>query len=244
MRNPLQRLLLFFVLIALLSSLPTPVLADGGDERPVTLPSWLQLLLEWLGLDNFFSSLLSPSTPSTPTPTPSATVFTPSTLTPVPGISEYQITSLQQMEILLKQLRPGQRVRVWAMASDVQSILVSWMNSPAARENGLQGGTFSLQDGFIQGSIIVERAFLEKQGFIIPFITGDVIEVTGEIGFQISDCRPLIRVQKMTMNRNGIPLTVLVEQMLNEAIAKEWPSEVCVESLTISQKRIVIEGHR
>ncbi len=207
-----------------------PALADGENKPPIAFPSWLQVLLQWLGLDGFFSS--SRSTSAAPTPTP------------VPGLSEYRITRLEELEVLWRQLKPGQRVRVWVAASDVQSILSSWLISPAARKNGVQSATLSLGDGFIQGSVTMERAFLEKQGFSIPFAREDWVEVAGKVAFEISNCRPLVRVQRVTVNGSSFPLALLVEQMLNQVFSKEWPGQLCLNSLTISPEKIVIDVAR
>ncbi len=226
----LQKLLLSLLVIALLSSLPMPALADGENKPPVALPSWLQVLLGWLGLDGFISS--PRSTPATPTPIP------------VLDLPEYRMTRLDELETLWKQLKPGQRVRVWVAASDVQSILSSWVNSPAARKNGVQSATLNLGDGFIRGSVTMERAFLEKQGFSLPFIRGEWVEVAGEVAFQVGNCRPLVRVRKVTVNGSSFPPALLVEQMLNQALSKEWPAQLCLDSLTIGQEKIVVEGAR
>jgi hypothetical protein len=226
----LSKLLLSLLLIALLISLPMPALADGENKPPVALPSWLQVLLQWLGLDGFFSS--PSSTPAAPTPTP------------VSALPEYRMTRLEELEAFWRQLKPGQRVRVWVAASDVQSILSAWLNGPAARKNGVQSATLSLGDGFIQGSVTMERAFLEKQGFSIPFVRGEWVEIAGEVAFQVGDCRPLVRVQKITVNGSGFPLALLVEQMLNQTLSKEWPAQLCLDSLTISPEKIVVEGAR
>ncbi len=207
-----------------------PALADGENKPPVALPSWLQVLLQWLGLDGFFSS---------PRSTPGA----PASI-PVSGLPEYRITRLEEVEAFWRQLQPGQRVRVWAAASDVQSILRSWLNSPAARKNGVQSATLSLENGFIRGSVTMERAFLEKQGFSIPFFQGEWVEVAGEVAFQVGNCRPIVRVQKVTVNGSGFPMAFLVEQMLNEVLGKEWPAQLCLDSLTISPEKIVVEGAR
>jgi len=40
----------------------------------------------------------------------------------------------------------------------------------------------------------------------------------------------------------GLPLTALLNQMLNDALRKEWPAEICLDSLTISTEKIVAEG--
>jgi hypothetical protein len=84
----LPRLLLSLLLIALLISLPMPALADGENKPPVALPSWLQVLLQWLGLDGFFSS--PSSTPAAPTPTP------------VSALPEYRMTRLEEPRLPVK----------------------------------------------------------------------------------------------------------------------------------------------
>ena len=223
--NRWQNILLIALLMTLFCYAPAPALAWSGDDAPPPLPGWLQFLLEWLGL-------VSTPTPAAP-PAPA--------LTPTPAIQEYRVTTLAQLEALPGQLTAGKRVRVWASSSDVQAIIADYLSSPAARKNGLQSGQVTLQNGFVQVSGSIERAFVEEQGIALPF-GGDVLQVEGQGTMQVADCQPVVQLQKVTVNGVGLPLTALLNQMLNDALRKEWPAEICLDSLTISTEKIVAEG--
>jgi len=224
--NRWQKFLLIALLMIFLWSVPAPALAAAQkDDTPPPLPGWLQSILEWLGL-------VSTPTPAAP-PAPA--------LTPTPALQEYRVTTLAQLEALPRQLTAGKRVRAWASSSDVQAIIADYLSSPVARKNGLQSGQVTLQDGFVQVSGSIERAFVEEQGIALPF-GGDVLQVAGQGTMQVADCQPVVQLQKVTVNGVGLPLAALLNQMLNDALRKEWPAQICLDSLMISAEKIVAEG--
>lgn len=224
--KPWQRILLVGLVFALALSAPVPAHALDVDDSPPPLPGWLQWLLELVGL-------ATPTPASSPAPA----------LTPTPAVTEYRIGSLEQLEGLPALLQPGKRVRAYATSADLEAMVNAYLSGPQAAKNGLQSGKVTLLNGAVKVEGAVSRAFIEKHGVPV-FLSGDVIQVQGEGSAQVADCRLQISLNAVQMNGTSVPLAALLASLLNEALRKEWPAEVCIESVTITSQQIVAEGFR
>lgn len=224
--KPWQRILLVGLVFALTLSLPVPAHALDVDDSPPPLPGWLQWLFELVGL-------------AAPTPTPAPTPA----FTPTPAVSEYRIGSLEELADLPALLRPGNRVRVYATSADLDAMTAAYLGSPEAQADGLLEGKVSLLDGALKVEGTVSRAVIEEQGIPL-FLVGDLIQVTGEGSLAVVDCRLVVSLKTAQVNGIPLPAVSLLDQMVNETLGKEWPSEVCIESVTITSQQIVAEGYR
>lgn len=221
-----QRILLVGLVFALALSVPVPAYALDVDDSPPPLPGWLQWLLELVGL-------------AAPTPTPApAPAFTPT-----PAVTEYRIGSLEQLAGLPALLQPGKRVRVYATSTDLDALTASYLGSPEAQADGLREGKVTLLDGALKVEGTVSRSVIEEQGIPL-FLVGDLIQVVSEGSLAAVDCRPVVSLKTAQVNGVPLPAVSLLDQMVNEALGKEWPSEVCIESVTITSQQIVAEGYR
>ncbi|MDW8279212.1 MAG: hypothetical protein RMJ85_14435 [Anaerolineales bacterium] len=223
--KPLQRILLASLVLFLALSLVAPAYARGTDD-PSPLPGWLNWLLQLVGL-----------APSAPAAAPSPA------FTPTPSVTEYKISTLEELERLPALLQSGKRVRVSASAADVDAMVGAYLATPKAARNGLLNGKVTLLDGAVKVEGAVSRALLEKEGIPV-FLNGDVIAVEGEGSVQVADCRAQIRLTSAQMGGISVPLTSLLAQLLNEALREEWPAEVCLESVTITPQEISAQGYR
>lgn len=224
--KPWQRILLVGLVFALALSLPVPAHALDVDDSPPPLPGWLQWLFELVGL-------------AAPTPTPAPTPA----FTPTPAVSEYRIGSLEELADLPALLQPGNRVRVYATSADLDAMTAAYLGSPEAQADGLLEGKVSLLDGALKVEGTVSRAVIEEQGIPL-FLVGDLIQVTGEGSLAAVDCRLVVSLKTAQVNGIPLPAVSLLDQMVNETLGKEWPSEVCIESVTITPQQIVAEGYR
>lgn len=221
-----QRILLVGLVFALALSVPVPAHALDVDDSPQPLPGWLQWLLELVGL-------------ATPTPPPAPTPA----FTPTPAVAEYRIESLEALAGLPALLQPGNRVRVYATSADLDALTVAYLGSPESQADGLRDGKITLLDGALKVEGTVSRSVIEEQGIPL-FLVGDLIQVEGEGSLAAVDCRPVVSLKTAKVNGISLPAVSLLDQMVNDALGKEWPSEVCIESVTISPQQIVAEGYR
>ncbi len=224
--KPWQRILLAGLVFALALSIPVPAHALDVDDSPPPLPGWLQWLLQWVGL-------------ATPTPTPAPTPA----FTPTPAVTEYRIGSLEEWEGLPALLQPGNRVRVYATSADLDAMTVACLGSPESQADGLREGKVTLLDGALKVEGTVSRSVIEEQGIPL-FLVGDQIQVAGEGSLAAVDCRVVVSLKTAQVNGIPFPAVSLLDQMVNEALGKEWPSEVCIESVTITSHQIVAQGYR
>ncbi len=221
-----QRILLVGLVFALALSLPVPAHALDADDSPPPLPGWLQWLLQWVGL-------------TTPTPTPEPTPA----FTPTPAVTGYRIGSLEELEALPALLQPGNRVRVYATSADVDAMTAAYLGGPESQANGLLEGKVTLLEGALKVEGMVARSLMEEQGIPL-FLVGDRIQVMGEGSLTAVDCRLVVSLKTAQVNGIPLPAISLLDQKLNEALEKEWPSTVCIESVTITSQQIVAEGYR
>lgn len=219
-----QRILLALLMAFLALSAAAPAYARGADD-PSPLPGWLVWLLQWVGL--------APPAPVAPTPT----------LPPTSSVTEYRINSLEALEALPALLQPGNRVRAYASASDVDAMVSAYLAVSDAEKNGLKSGKVTLLDGALKVEGAVTRALLEEYGIAVP-LNGEFVPVAGEGSVDAVDCRPQIRLTSATIGGVPVPLTDLLAQLLNEALRGEWPGEVCLESVTITPQEISAQGYR
>jgi hypothetical protein len=224
--KPWQRILLAGLVFALALSLPVPAHALDVDDSPPPLPGWLQWLFELVGL-------------ATPTPTPAPTPA----FTPTPAVSEYRVGSLKDLAGLPALLNPGKRVRVYATSVDLDAITSAYLGSPEAQADGLRGGKVTLLEGALKVEGTVSRSLIEEQGIPL-FLAGDPIQVAGEGSLTAVDCRLVVSLKTAQVNGIPLPAVSLLNQMANEALRKQWPSEVCIENVTITPQQIVAEGYR
>lgn len=222
-----QKCVLIALLMALFLSLPAPGLAWNGDD-PSPLPGWLQWLLQWVGLT-------PPPAPPTPGPAP---VFTPT-----PAVTEYRVGSLQELEGLPARLQPGKRVRLYLTSADIAAMTSAYLVTPKAQSNGLREGKVTLLDGALKVEGKVARSAIEEQGIPLPW-GGDLIQVAGEGSLTVADCRPVVNLKSAQANGIPFPAISLLNQLANEALSKEWPSEICIESLKITPQEVIAEGYR
>lgn len=222
-----QKFVLIALLMALFLSLPAPGLAWNGDD-PSPLPGWLQRLLQWVGL-------APPPAPPAPNPTP---VFTPT-----PAMTEYRVGSLQELEGLPARLQSGKRVRVYLTSADLAAITAAYLASPKAQSNGLREGKVTLLDGALKVEGKVSRSAIEEQGIPL-FVGGDLIQLAGEGSLAAVDCRLVVNLKAVQANGIPFPAISLLNQLANEALSKEWPPEICIESLKITPQEVMAEGYR
>ncbi len=222
-----RKILLAVLIFALVLSIPMPAHALNASDDPPPLPGWLQWLLQLVGL-------------ATPTPSPSAP--TPA-FTPTPFVSEYRIGSLEELEALPSRLPAGIQARAVVSAADLNAMLAAYLSTAKARSNGLLSGSVTLRDGSVKVEGVISRAWLEKQGLPL-FLSGEQVTVSGEGSVSALDCRPVLSLKSVQVNSVSVSAISLLDQMLNEALSKEWPAEVCVESITITPQQIMAQGYR
>lgn len=217
-------LALLLVLVSL-----TPVQAHSLlDENNPPQPSWLERLLQWLGL-------LRPTTPA------STETVAPPSPTPAP-VLEYRIRSLQALEDLPKQLQPGRSTRAYATAADVSAILNEYLSTPNAARNGVLAGQIRLLDGEVEAEGYLARSLFEK--YRIPLrVSGESVPVSGRASLTVSNCRPKITIHALKINDRSVPLRGLISDLLNQSLQREWPAKVCLESITISPEGVSAQGY-
>lgn len=224
--NCWRRILLWSLVVLLLGSAALPVLAAGEQEALPPLPQWPVIgpLLRWLGL--------APRPKPTPTPPPT------------PTMPEYQLSQLSDWPTLARALKAGERVRVYATATDIQAAVETYLNSKAAQRHGVHSATVTLGENTIQVQGTIDRATLEKAGLTLPLLTGDTVHVAAKGTPGAANCQLTITLQEVRVNDQALPLLKVASRLLNEALAREWPAEACVESVQVTAERVTVTGYR
>ncbi len=219
--------LMLFGLLVLALSLNASVTAQAGalheDGNPPPPPTWWQQLWQrWFG----------------PRPTPA-----PTTMPAAPSMPTIAVRSLEQLEALPQQLPAGRRVQVYITADDLDSLIAVYLSSPAAKRNGLLGGEVTLAQGEVSAVGRVSRDMLEAEGVPLWFVRGDEVEVSGSGRLRAANCRLVVELRRVRLNGMALPAGVL-NTLINDALVKEWPSSLCLESVTITSERVIAIGYR
>ncbi|HQE93165.1 MAG TPA: hypothetical protein PLH19_10105 [Anaerolineae bacterium] len=211
------------IMSMLLLSAALPVYAAPDTTALPPLPEWpiIGPILKWLGVVE---------------KEPAEIVEMPEE----PDLPEYQIETRDDI-FALQDLAVDERVHLIATDTALTAIA-----QEALDENveGVQNLTFTFTPGKASVSAEVDPAVLEKVNLDLPGNLKDPIQLEGTVNLTASECRVIVTVEKVSLNRWSLGLRRLVQRWIDDQLPGAWPNEVCVEHITLKSGEIAVIGHR
>lgn len=210
------------ILITLLFSITTPIYA--ADPHLPPLPDWpiIGPVLKWLGI-------IKPETEPL-----ELEVIEEEILRDIP---EYTIVTLDDV-IELESIETETSVRVIASEETINTLIAK----NTAKISGLNHVTLTLEDDVIAGDVQFDHHLRQAVDIDFPLPEGSTLNITGRATLSVQECRVTADLEKLKINR--ISVTRFVSQQLDQIIAENWPDDMCIESLTLTEDEIVVEGYR
>jgi hypothetical protein len=222
----LSHAVLIAALMALVSTaVPQPAAAGldqtgGAHQALLPITEWPVVgpVLQWLGVAS--------SAVETPTPTP--------------GLSEYRITSYEDLDNL-KEIPSGERVRIIASESDLNAMI---LDAIAASVEGEARMALNVEPNRLHFTVWADQSLLEEAADYLPRQVRGDLDLTGTLALQASQCAPQVTVHRMRFNGWSFGLRLLAQRPINTRIREYWPDEICVERVLLMQDEAAVEGYR
>ncbi len=209
--------------IVLLGSLPLPVAAsqEVGPATLPPLPEWPVIgpILRWIGVVE--------------EPEPDVNVME----APLRDLPEYQIETWEDVEAL-QDIEAEQSVRIRAEAVTLNVLMAEALEDVSE----VEAATVAFAADTITLDVTLSRELLDRLDVEIPLVRKNRIQATATVVPEVAACQVTLTVQKLKVNNVGMAL--LLGSVVNEAIRKNWPAEICLESLSVKPGEIVMEGYR
>jgi hypothetical protein len=211
------------VLSLLLLSTTMPVYAAPSAATLPPLPEWpiIGPILQWLGIVE---------------PTP-VEIVEPAEDFDLP---QYTIETLDDI-LALQDLAVEERVRVTATDTALTAIA-----QEALGENveGIRTFNLTFAPGKATVYLEVDPVVLTEANFDLPIKFRNTIKLEGTVELAASGCQVVVTIDKASINKWSIGLRGTVQSWINDQLPGSWPSEVCVERVTVKSGEIAVVGYR
>ncbi|HOT93487.1 MAG TPA: hypothetical protein PLJ78_17385 [Anaerolineae bacterium] len=218
-----RKVIVTLVLSLLLLSAAMPVQAASNATALPPLPEWpiIGPILKWLGVVES---------------EPAEVVEPPEDL----DLPQYPIETLDDL-LALQDLESNTRVRVTATDAALTAIV-----QDALDENveGVQNFKLTFTPGQATLYVEVDPAVLEDVNFELPINLKDTLKLEAVVTLAASGCQATITIKKVSINKWSIGLRGLAQSWIDEQLPSVWPSEVCVERITLKSGEIAVVGYR
>ena len=217
-----RKVIVTLVLSLLLLSAAMPVQAASSATALPPLPEWpiIGPILQWLGIVE---------------PTPVEIVELPEDL----NLPQYRIETLDDIRAL-QDLASGERVRVTA----TDTALTAIAREALGDVKGIQNLALTFTPGKATVYVEVDPSVLEEANLDLPINLKNTLKLEGVVSLDASGCRATVVVEKVSINKWSIGLKGLVQRWINDELPGAWPSEVCVERITLKSGEIAVVGYR
>jgi hypothetical protein len=211
------------VLGLLLLNMAMPVYAAPNATALPPLPEWpiIGPILQWLGVVE---------------PEPAEIVELPEDL----DLPQYPIETLDDI-LALQDLETGESVRVTATDTALTAIAQEALDKYTT---GIQNFKLTFTPGEAAVYVEVDPSVLEDANLDLPINFKNVIKLEGVVSLDASGCRAIVTIKKVSVNKWSIGMRGVVQQWINEQLPDKWPSEVCVERITLKSGEIAVVGYR
>lgn len=217
-----RKVIVTLVLSLLLLSAAMPAQAASSATALPPLPEWpiIGPILQWLGVVE---------------PTPAEIVELPEDL----DLPQYPIETLDDIRAL-QDLASGERVRVTA----TDTALTAIAREALGDVKGIQNLALTFTPGKAAIYVEVDPSVLEEANLDLPINLKNTLKLEGVVSLGTSGCRATVVIEKVSINKWSIGLKGLVQRWINEQLPGLWPSEVCVERITLNSGEIAVVGYR
>jgi hypothetical protein len=211
------------LLSLLLLSTAMPVYAAPSATALPPLPEWpiIGPILKWLGVVE---------------ETPAEIVEMPEDL----DLPQYTIETLDDI-LALRDLEVEERVRVTATDTALTTIAREALDE---HTEGIQNLKLTFEPNKATVYIEVDPEVLTEADFDLPVKLKNTIKLEGTVSLAASGCQVVVTVEKASINKWSIGLRGLVQRWLDDQLPGAWPSEVCVERVTLKSGEIAVVGYR
>ncbi len=158
--------------------------------------------------------------------------------TPDPTLTEYTVTTMEDIKALRDQIAPGERMRIVVAESLAQSLVIKAMEEAAF----LRDVTLDFTEKGVLVTLKIDRSALEQSGARIPFIKGDTLSISARLIFYARDGYLQVKVRALRVNGLPLPVGGLLAARLNELSAEKWPAWVTLEAVFMHEQDVAIEG--
>ena len=211
------------VLSLLLLSTAMPVYAAPNVTALPPLPEWpiIGPILQWLGVVE---------------PEPAEIVEPAEDL----DLPQYSIETLDDI-LALQDLQSGESVRVTATDTALTTIGQEALDKYT---DGIQNFKVTFTPGEATAYVEVDPSVLEDANLDLPVNLRNTIKLEGTVELSASGCQAIVILKKVSINKWSIGLRGFVQNWINEELPGAWPSEVCIERVTVKAGEIAIVGYR
>lgn len=211
------------VLSLMLFSAAMPVYAAPQATALPPLPEWPVIgpILKWLGIVE---------------EAPAEIVEMPEDL----DLPHYPIETLDDI-LALQDLEVEERVRITATDTALTTITRDLLDE---HTTGIHNFSLTFAPGEATGYVEVDPVVLKDADFDLPVNFKNPIKLEGVVSLGASGCRATIIVEKVSVNKWSIGMRGLVQRWIDEELPGMWPSEVCVERITLKSGEIAVVGYR
>ncbi len=218
-----RKVLVTLVLSLLLLSAAMPVQAASNATALPPLPEWpiIGPILKWLGVVE---------------PEPVEIVELPEDL----DLPQYPIETLDDI-LALRDLEVGERVRITATDTALTAIAQEALDQYT---DGVQNFRLTFTSGEATAYMEVDPSVLEEANLDLPINLKNTLKLEGVVNLGASGCRATVVIEKVSINKWSIGLKALVQRWVDEELPGKWPSEVCVERITVKSGEIAVVGYR
>lgn len=217
-----RKMLVTLVLSLLLLGAAMPVQAASSATALPPLPEWpiIGPILQWLGVVE---------------PEPVEVVEPAEDL----DLPQYPIETLDDLRAL-QDLASGERVRVTA----TDTALTAIAGEALGNVKGVQNLTLTFTPGKAAVYVEVDPSVLEEANLDLPINLKNTLKLEGVVSLEASGCRATVVIEKVSINKWSLGLKGLVQRWINDELPGMWPSEVCVERITLKSGEIAVVGYR
>jgi len=218
-----RKVIVTLVLSLLLLSAAMPVQAAPSATALPPLPEWpiIGPILQWLGVVE---------------PEPAEIVELPEDL----DLPQYPIETLDDI-LALRELEPEERLRITATDAALTTIACEAIDKYT---KGVQNLSLTFTPGKASVYAEVDPVVLEEANLDLPINFKNTLKLEGVASFGASGCQANIIMEKVSINKWSIGMKGVVQNWLNEQLPGLWPSEICVERVTLKSGEIAIVGYR
>ena len=217
------RMITILVLSVLLLGTAMPVQAAPSATALPPLPEWpiIGPILKWLGVVE---------------PEP-VEVVEPSEDLDLP---QYSIETLDDI-LALRDLEVEERVRITATDTALTTIAQDALDEYT---DGIQNFRVTFAPGEASVYVEVDPEVLAEADFELPVNLRNAIKLESTVELSASGCRAIVTIKKVSINKWSIGLRGFVQTWIDEELPGMWPSEVCVERITVKSGEIAVVGYR
>ncbi len=217
-----RKIVVMLVLSLLLLSAAMPVQAASSATALPPLPEWpiIGPILQWLGVVE---------------PEPVEIVEPAEDL----DLPQYTIETLDDI-LALQDLAVDERVRVTA----TDTALTAIAQEALGNVKGVQNLSLTFTPGKAAVYVEVAPSVLEEANLDLPINLKNTLKLEGTVSLGTSGCRATVVIEKVSINKWSLGLKGLAQRWVNDELPGVWPSEVCVERITLKSGEIAVVGYR